>query len=385
MRACVVCAVTLENFVVEEADMSIRTLTTLVASAALLAACATAEPEIPQGILAAGDPAKPVVAAVETVVTTDPTVDADDPAFWTDPRDPSRAVMFGTDKSDGLYVHNLDGTVRQFFPDGPMNNVDVRSGFMVDGKAMVLVAAAERDRFGIMTWLMDPATLEVRRWGFIPTNMGEPYGFCMGQRGDAYYLVPNNKAGLIQQIRVTAGPNGPVSVVEKSMQLGSQTEGCVVDDAADLLYVGEEDVGIWRFDFDPAGSSAPTEIQPIDRVRLTDDVEGLTIMRDGANKYLIASSQGDSTYPVWRVTGTGAQTAYAYVGRFTIVDGVATTSGQAVDAVTHTDGLDAWSGAIGPWPQGALAFHDDSDAPNRGQQNYKMVDWREIKRALGIN
>lgn len=365
--------------------MSIRILTTLVASAALLAACATVEPEIPQGILAAGDPAKPVVAAAETVVTTDPTVDADDPAFWADPRDPSRAVLFGTDKTDGLYVHNLDGTVRQFFPDGPMNNVDVRSGFVVDGKAMVLIAAAERDRFGIMTWLMDPATLEVRRWGFIPTNMGEPYGFCMGQRGNAYYVVPNNKAGLIQQIRITAGPNGPVGVVEKSMQLGSQTEGCVVDDAADLLYVGEEDVGIWRFDFDPAGSSAPTEIQPIDRVRLTDDVEGLTIMRDGANKYLIASSQGDSTYPVWRVTGAGTQTAYAYVGRFAIVDGVATISGLTIDGVTHTDGLDAWSGPIGPWPQGALAFHDDTDTPNPGQQNYKMVDWREIKRALGIN
>lgn len=365
--------------------MSIRILTTLTASAALLAACATAEPEIPQGVLAAGDPARPVVAAAETMVTTDPTVDADDPAFWADPRDPSRAVLFGTDKSDGLYVHNLDGTVRQFFPDGPMNNVDVRSGFVVDGKAMVLVAAAERDRFGIMTWLMNPDTLEVRRWGFIPTDMGEPYGFCMGQRGSAYYLVPNNKNGLIQQIRVTAGPNGPLGVVERSMQLGSQTEGCVVDDAADQLYVGEEDVGIWRFDFDPAAPGTPTRIHPIDRIRLTDDVEGLTLMRDGDDKYLIASSQGDSTYPVWRVTGAGAETAYVYVGRFAIVDGVATTSGAAIDGVTHTDGLDAWSGPIGPWPQGAIAFHDDTDTPRTGQQNYKMVDWREIKRALGIN
>ena len=143
-----------------------KSITGAALAALSLAACATAEVEIPQGVLALGDPARPVVAAVETVVTTDAAVDADDPAF-----------------------HALDGTVRQFFPDGPMNNVDVRDGFVVDGKPMVLIAAAERDRFGVMTWLMDPDTLEVRRWGFISTSMGEPYGFCMGRRGDAFYVV----------------------------------------------------------------------------------------------------------------------------------------------------------------------------------------------------
>lgn len=365
----------------------IRTRMKTLAGAALvalsLAACATAEVEIPQGVLALGDPARPVVAAVETVVTTDATVDADDPAFWADPRDPSRAVLFGTDKSDGLYVHALDGTVRQFFPDGPMNNVDVRDGFVVDGRPMVLVAAAERDRFGVMTWLMDPDTLEVRRWGFIPTDMGEPYGFCMGRRGDAFYVVPNNKNGDIHQIRVTAGPNGPVGVVERRLKLGTQTEGCVVDDAADQLYVGEEDVGVWRFDFDPAAAATPTRVYAVDGVRLTDDTEGMSIMRDGVDKYLIVSSQGDSTYPVWRIIGQGAATTYDYVGRFAIVDGKA-TSGADIDGVTHTDGLDAWSGPIGPWPQGALAFHDDTDTPHPGQQNYKIVDWREVKRALGL-
>lgn len=53
-------------------------------------------------------------------MTTDPAVDADDPVLWADRGDPSRALWIGTDKSDGLYVHSLDGTVRQFFPDGPL-------------------------------------------------------------------------------------------------------------------------------------------------------------------------------------------------------------------------------------------------------------------------
>ena len=32
---------------------------------------------------------------METLVTTDPQVDADDPVLWADPRDPARAVLFG--------------------------------------------------------------------------------------------------------------------------------------------------------------------------------------------------------------------------------------------------------------------------------------------------
>ncbi len=339
--------------------------------ALLCAACATTEVEIPQGAAARGDPARPVPAAVETIVTTDPRVDADDPALWADPRDPTRAVLFGTDKSDGLYVHDMDGRVRQFLPDGPLNNVDLRAGFVVDGRDYVLVAATERRRFGIMTYLFDPDTFETRPWGFIPTDMGEPYGFCMARIGDEFLLIPNNKEGEIRVYRVTAGADGPEAALARTFRVGSQPEGCVVDDETRQLYVGEEDVAIWRFDL-AAASDAPVEVARIDGARLTADVEGLAILRDGDARYLIASSQGDSTYPVWRITDTG----YAYVGRFAI-------EGGAIDAVTGTDGIDAWSGPIGPFPEGAVAVHDD-DAGDGRQQNYKIVDWREIRRALGL-
>lgn len=341
-----------------------------IAAAMTLSACATtAEIAIPQGAAALGDPARPVPAAVETVVTTDPAVDADDPAFWADPRDPRRAVMFGTDKSDGLYVHDLDGRVRQFFADGPMNNVDLRPGFVVGGREYVLVAATERQRFGIMTYLFDPDTFETRPYGFIPTDMGEPYGFCMARIGADFFLMPNNKEGEVRQYLVTAGADGPAATLTRTMRVGTQPEGCVADDEAGQLYVGEEDVGIWRFAL--SGATAGTQIAAIDNQRLTADVEGLAIMRDRGQKYLIASSQGDSTYPVWRITPQG----YDYVGRFAI-------EGGAIDAVTSTDGVDAWSGPIGPFPEGAVAVHDTDDGP--GQQNYKIVDWREIRTALGL-
>lgn len=321
-----------------------------------------------------GDPAQPVNASAETIVLTDPEVDADDPAIWADAANPSRGVIFATDKTDGLYVHDLNGNVLQFFNDGPLNNVDLRSGFVVGGRNMVLVAATLRDPFGIMTYLFDPETMEAQRWDFVETDMGEPYGFCMGRLDDAFYLVANNKDGLVQQFRVSPETDGPVTELVAERKLSSQTEGCVVDDQARLLYVGEEDVGIWQFDFDPSAVVQATRVASIDNHALVADVEGLTIMRDGEFNYLLASSQGDSAYAVYRIDGE----TLSYLGRFRVADS------EQIDGSTKTDGLDAWSGPIGDYPQGLLVMHDDSDDSAAGQQNFKLVDWREVKAALQL-
>jgi len=349
---------------------------TAVAVAALLAACATVEDDGPQGMDAIGDPARAVSSAGETVVTTDPEVDADDPALWADARDPSRAVMFGTDKTDGLYVHNLDGSVRQFLPSGQLNNVDLRTGFQVNGREMVLVGATNDTPggAGINFYLFDPDTLQTVDYGLVSAGMEEPYGFCMGRRGDDFYAVVTTKLGTVHQWPVSAGPDGPVLGAERVLTLGSQLEGCVVNDEADTLYVGEEDVALWRFDFDPAASVQPVEIARVDYERFKDDIEGVTLMRDGGQSYLVVSSQGDSTFPVYRIEGD----AHVYLGRFAVVE----TDG--IDPVTATDGVTAWSGPIGDYPDGLLAMHDDQDDAGPNQQNFKFVDWREVRRALNF-
>jgi len=320
---------------------------------------------------------RPVTVApvAETRVDTDSAVDADDPALWADPQDPARAVMFATDKTDGLYVHNLDGSVRQFLPSGALNNVDLRSGFRAGARDdLVLVAATNDARMGINLYLFDPRSLAVRDYGFIATDIGEPYGFCMGRRSDGFYLVANNKLGDIKIWRLANGAEATGAELVNQLKLPSQLEGCVVDDDRDMLYVGEENAAIWRFDFDPDSSSTPTRVASVDGQRITDDIEGLTIMRDGDQRYLIASSQGDDTFPVFRISEDGER----YLGRFTVV------ARDGIDGVTHTDGLDAWSGPIGRFPEGALAIHDDNDEPLDGQQNYKIVDWREVKAALSL-
>ncbi|WP_448578201.1 phytase [Thermaurantiacus sp.] len=349
-----------------------------------LAACGPDRREAAERAIAA-TPVPRVPAVAETSVPDNPQVDADDPVLWADPADPSRALLIGTDKSIGLYVHDLSGRVLQFFPAGPLNNVDIRP-FAVAGRPTWLVAAAERDRFGIALWLLDPGTLRLAAFGYLPTPpaFGEPYGFCMGQWGGATYLVANNKEGEILAFRASAGPAGPAMELAHRWKLGSQTEGCVVDDRTGDLFVGEEDVGIWRMSM-ARPDEPPVRIAAVDGKRLVADVEGLTLMRDGAATYLIASSQGDSAYAVWRLASGAPQ----WVGRFRI-------GGGAIDPVTQTDGIDAFSGPIGAFPKGAIAVHDHCDSPTAAdpapaicdsdekQQNYKIIDWRDVKRALGI-
>ena len=364
-----------------------RPLTALALALAALSGCRAPPASGPAAPAGDGPSAETVAvpAAVETEVGSE-LIDADDPALWADPRNPARALVLKTDKSRGLYVHGIDGRRRQFLPDGPINNVDVRDGFAVAGRALVLVVGGERERYGLMTWLLDPDSLEVRPYGFIPLpgDFGEPYGSCLGRVDGRMLVAVNNKDGAIQLWEIVDRGGQPQASLLYQMKLDSQTEGCVIDDAQRLLYVGEEDRGIWRFDL-ARPSDPPVRIAAADDRVLVADVEGVTILRDGARRFLIASSQGDSSFAVWRLDNGTA----VFQGRFRV-------AGGAIDPVTQTDGVDAWSGPIGPFPEGAIAVHDHCDGPgpedppeavcdsDEKQQNVKIVDWRAVKRALAI-
>ncbi len=321
---------------------------------------------------------RPVPAAAETPsVGTGDKDAADDPEIWVDPKDPTRGVIIGTDKKAGLYVYDLAGKQLQYVPGGLPNNVDLRGGFKTAAGERVLVAASDRGRpgAGAALFLLDPATLKLTLWAEVPVALAEPYGLCLGRRGDAFLVIVNGTDGQVRQHTVSAGADGkPVFKEERRFAVPTQPEGCVVDDVAGRLYLGEEGAGIWRFELG-AGPAKGELIAQAPSAMLKPDVEGLTLLREGPATWLIASSQGDSAFAVWRVDGSKPD----YRGRFSVV------ANGAVDGVTGTDGVAALGGAVGAFPQGLVVVQDDEDQGAAGaKQNFKLVDWRAVKAALGL-
>lgn len=320
----------------------------------------------------------PVAAAAETpAVGTGARDAADDPAIWVDPADRSRGVIIGTDKQAGIHVYDLAGKQTQFLPGGLPNNVDVREGFRTPQGERVLVAASDRGRpgAGAALFLLDPKSLKLSFWGAVPVDLVEPYGLCLAKRGDTFLMIVDGTDGQVRQHTVAAGPNGkPVVKEERRFGVATQTEGCVADDARGRLYLGEEGRGIWQFDLGPTATPGKL-IAEAPSATLKPDVEGLALLEDGQATWLIASSQGDSAFAVWRVDGE----APLYKGRFSVVEA------NGVDAVTGTDGVTAQGGRVGAFPEGLVVMQDDVDnGVVRQSQNFKLVDWREVKKALGL-
>ena len=366
---------------------TVRSAVRLAAAASILslvAACATHEVDFQgEGAGFVGQGA-PIMAVLETPsVGTVGDDAADDPAVWASARPvtvmgrQTPGFVAGTDKKSGLYIYGFDGQVLQFMPEGLLNNVDVAEGLSIAGRPQLLLGASDRTpgKTGVALYLFDPAGTGdngVRYWGSVATDVVEPYGFCFGKRGDEIHAVLVGHEGELRQFVLTADADAkPVAREVRRAEIGSISEGCAADEAGDALYINEENVGLWRYGLDPASGAARTLIQPIAPGVLVADAEGLTTITDGDARYLISSSQGDSAFPVWRIDGAAPQ----YKGRFVVVDG-------AVDGVTGTDGLAAASGPVGPFPEGLVVIQDDVN--DVGTQNFKYVDWRAIRAALGL-
>lgn len=351
---------------------------------ALLAACATGEVDYQgegEGFVGAG---APVRALLETPPVGDPGQDAaDDPAVWasaTPVRVGAATVsgfVAGTDKKAGLYIYGLDGAILQFLPEGLLNNVDVTEGLSVAGRPQVVLGASDRTpgKTGVALYLFDPSGTgdnHVRLWGAITSDVVEPYGFCFARVGDQVHAILVGHEGELRQFVLTVDAAGaPAAREVRRAEIGSISEGCAADPATGALYINEENVGLWRYGLDPASGAARTLVQPVAPGVLAADAEGLTLLTDGEARYLIGSSQGDSTFPVWRIDGAEPE----YKGRFVVQDG-------ALDGVTGTDGLAALGGPVGAFPEGVVVVQDDVN--DVGNQNFKYIDWRDIRAALGL-
>lgn len=316
-------------------------------------------------------PTATVVARGETQAVGTANADAaDDPAIWRNPADPAASLIVGTDKKAGLYVYDLQGRQRSFIDAGRVNNVDLRDM----GAAGIIVAASDRNdplNARLALFRLDPVTATLAPIGKVPAGAGEAYGVCLYRSGGVLYAFNVIKDGTIRQLALGLG-TVPTGTLVRTLKLGTQSEGCAVDERTHRLYVAEEDIGLWRFDARPGGGTASIRMAAADGSQIVADIEGVSIAAEGPDDggYLLVSSQGDNAYAVYRLADDG------YVGRFRVAIGT-------YGSTEETDGIDIAVGDFGPgYPGGLFVAQDGHNLPSA--QNFKLVAWAEVKAALGL-
>ena len=210
----------------------------------------------------------------------------------------------------------------------------------------------------------------------------EPYGSCnyRSRKSGKEYLFVNNKAAQYLQYELLSTANGTLHtklVREFQGGSGGQVEGCVADEEAGYLFLGEEPSGIWRYEAEPTGSNDGVQIAKVgDSSGLHADVEGITLVpaKSGPGGYIMVSSQGVSAYFIYE-----RAPPHKHVMTFTIVD----NEKKGVDHVSNTDGVTAVGNALNKdFPRGLLVTHDDAnELPEGGtaeEASFKLVSLEDV-------
>lgn len=317
-----------------------------------------------------------IQAQVETEPVASTGDAADDPAIWVNPQDPAANRILGTDKKRGLAVYDLSGNELQMLERGNLNNVDLRQAVFIEGRETTIAAATSRSETSLDIFEVSPSG-EVTFVLAEPLDMQDPYGMCMmlDAEGDASVFA-NDKNGKYQHWQITRDGRMELRLLGE-FALGSQPEGCVVDDMRARLYAGEEALGVWML---PADTARAQERVLIDRTgggHLVADVEGMAIYRAAAQtSYLVVSSQGDHSFAIYDIDNE-----HSFGGSFRIFD----RPELGIDGAEETDGIDISSTRLGSaFPQGLLVVQDGFNRHPRERQNFKLIDWREVIEALGL-
>ena len=337
--------------------------------------------------------------------------DVDDPAIWVHPTNKARSRVIVAAKNGGLYVYDLNGKELQHFAtpeDGRFNNVDLYGDV-----AVVTDRGLDKLRFyRISDGVLNDVTSPDVPWLFSTSESeveDQTTGYGLATYG-SYAVVTRRHTSELGIFKIKKTINGYSYVKVDSLTLptefqlkngqswspclepgeGPQAEGMTVDPVLGVLYVAQEDVGLWRLSV--LGGRFQTAPKMVERVRefgvpatynpeteecdydwsqdpgeggrIAADVEGLTIYRTGLlSGTLIVSSQGsDEFFTYDRLTNR-------HKGGFVIA------------GVQECDGAAVVNTRLPGYPNGLLVVHDGDALPGqeRAATNVKYVDATFLK------
>lgn len=298
---------------------------------------------------------------------------ADDLAIYIHPTLPARQAIVATNKQVGLIVYDNTGKAIHSYPFGKINNVDMRQDVPWNGQSIHIVGGSNRTNNSIVFYQLHEEDLSLSPLHEQPilSSVDEVYGFCMYYAENCYAFVVG-KDGIVEQWLLQPDAAGKLTArVVRSFDAGSQSEGLVADDQLGYLYVGEEDVGVWKYQASAQADDSRTNVLDVKlNPHVKDDIEGVCLyLQEDGGGYLIVSSQGNNSYAVFERQGQNA-----YLGSFRIAPS------PTIGGTRETDGIDVSAKPFGPFPAGVFVAQDGYNG--RENQNFKLVDYRQIQAGI---
>jgi 3-phytase len=307
---------------------------------------------------------------IETQPVTSKGDAADDVAIYAPPGNSAPVAIIATDKKKGLLVFDMQGATRFLDSSGAINNVDVRT--LADGRA--LVGGSNRTLNAMQFFIFDQSRWQMTMLPSVlpQSRIEEVYGFCFYQKDSAVFAFVIGKEGLLEGYALSFDREGNIAgSLIKSFRFGGQCEGMVADDEKGILYIAEEDFGIWALDLNNLERSPALVASLGDNKMLKADLEGLALYREKGLTYLVVSSQGNHSFGVF-----GTAKGLSYIGSFRI------GRSSGVDRVSETDGFEIYSGE-----KGVMVAQDGRNSEGccaKARQNFKVVKQGELSRAIAL-
>jgi 3-phytase len=299
-----------------------------------------------------------------------------DVALWPNPGTPAQSLVVVADSVVGLTTYRLDGSELEVLQGEVAFGVDTREGFALPGGTVPLVVVANGTRRALLAYVVDPVTLKLRRvdtdtlrvTNFDPRSVALYRSATNGQ----FHAFAADTAGDMQQFALRSDDGGVGGAPVRTFPVGGAVTGAVADDSQGVLFVAQQNTGIWRYSAEPNGGLSRTAVATAGQGGLTAPLGGLALYTlPNGEGYLLAASAGGDQVVVYQ-----RQPPHTQVGSFRVD---ATASGD-IDQVTGTRSLAASPVTMGTaFPGGLVAVHDTFNSP---AQNHKLVAWRDVANAF---
>ncbi|MGB3145271.1 MAG: phytase [Maribacter sp.] len=256
---------------------------------------------------------------IEPDVITDFTLnDTDDPAIWVHPKDPSKSIVFGTDKetNGAIYAFDLNGKIIDSMTLRNMerpNNVDVEYGFQLNDSTLTdILVFTEREKQQIRIFSV-PDMQPLDNGGFpvfededlLENRLPMGVGLYKSPKDSTIYAIVGRKTGpkegYLYQYALETDSIGITSNLVRKFGTFSgikEIEAIAVDDKNGYVYFSDEGVCIKKYYAEP--SMGDGEVSCFGGAYFLEDIEGIAIASypDG-DGYLIVSNQQKGEFNIF--------------------------------------------------------------------------------------